>query len=179
MLLNSQQWQRAETLLGRCLELSQEDCDRILADECSDDLAVHEAVRDLIASARSTSKILETPSGKFCSQSFFHQSASSLLGRVLNGRFTVLALIGVGGMGEVYRVHDQRLGRTVAIKVLRPELVQDPQWRLRFEQEARAISSLNHGHICALYDLQEVDDIVALLSSRFNEHRSGWQEDQG
>jgi serine/threonine protein kinase len=75
----------------------------------------------------------------------------------------VLALIGAGGMGEVYQARDERLGRIVAIKVLRPELVRDARWRLRFEQEARAISSLSHAHICTLYDLQQVDDLTYLV----------------
>src|SRR5262249_13058304 len=68
------------------------------------------------------------------------------------GPYEIVAAIGAGGMGEVYRARDTRLDRTVAIKVLPPSLAADPQLRERFDREARAISSLNHPHICTLYD---------------------------
>jgi eukaryotic-like serine/threonine-protein kinase len=71
------------------------------------------------------------------------------------GAYEVLALVGAGGMGEVYRARDTRLNRTVAIKILAPSIAADPQRRERFEREARAISSLTHPHICALYDIGE------------------------
>ena len=73
------------------------------------------------------------------------------------GPYEVVAPIGAGGMGEVYRARDTRLNRTVAIKILPPTLARDPQLRDRFEREARAISSLQHPHICALFDVGEAD----------------------
>ncbi len=69
------------------------------------------------------------------------------------GPYEVLAPIGAGGMGEVYRARDTRLDRTVAIKILPEQLAATPEVRQRFEREARAISSLNHPHICSLYDV--------------------------
>jgi len=69
------------------------------------------------------------------------------------GPYEVLAPIGAGGMGEVYRARDTRLDRTVAIKILPARLAATPEVRQRFEREARAISSLNHPHICSLYDV--------------------------
>ena len=69
------------------------------------------------------------------------------------GPYEVLAPIGAGGMGEVYRARDSRLGRMVAIKILPEHLSSQPQFRERFEREARAVSSLNHPHICTLHDL--------------------------
>jgi serine/threonine protein kinase/Tol biopolymer transport system component len=73
------------------------------------------------------------------------------------GAYEILALVGAGGMGEVYRARDTRLDRTVAIKVLAASLTGDPQLRERFDREARAISSLNHPHICTLYDVGHHD----------------------
>src|SRR5262245_44803863 len=69
------------------------------------------------------------------------------------GPYEIVAAIGAGGMGEVYRAKDTRLDRTVAIKVLPSHLSEDPELKQRFEREARTISSLNHAHICALYDV--------------------------
>ena len=73
------------------------------------------------------------------------------------GPYEITVQIGVGGMGEVYRARDTRLDRTVAIKVLPETHAADPQFRDRFEREARAISSLNHPHICTLYDVGRQD----------------------
>src|SRR2546428_5194405 len=67
--------------------------------------------------------------------------------------YEIIQLIGAGGMGEVYRARDTRLDRIVAIKVLPPALADDPQFRERFDREARTISQLDHPHICALYDV--------------------------
>ncbi len=73
------------------------------------------------------------------------------------GPYEVLAPLGAGGMGEVYRAKDTRLDRTVALKVLPQHLAADPNLRERFEREARAVSSLNHPHICALFDVGRQD----------------------
>jgi hypothetical protein len=69
------------------------------------------------------------------------------------GPYEILAPIGAGGMGEVYRARDTRLERTVAVKVLPSHLPQSEDVRLRFEREAKTISQLSHPHICALYDV--------------------------
>ena len=73
------------------------------------------------------------------------------------GPYEIREQIGAGGMGEVYSATDTRLDRTVAIKVLPEDLAEDPTRRERFEREAKAVSSLNHPHICTLYDVGEQD----------------------
>ena len=79
------------------------------------------------------------------------------------GPYEILAPIGAGGMGEVYRARDTRLDRTVAIKVLPAHLSANPELRARFEREARTISSLNHPHICTLYDIGQQDGVDYLV----------------
>ena len=69
------------------------------------------------------------------------------------GSYDIVGLLGRGGMGEVYRAHDARLGRDVAIKVLPKEFAADPDRVRRFEHEARAIAALNHPHICQIHDV--------------------------
>ena len=69
------------------------------------------------------------------------------------GPYEITRSLGAGGMGEVYRARDTRLARDVAIKVLPDAVAADPDRRARFEREARAVASLNHPHICALYDV--------------------------
>jgi tRNA A-37 threonylcarbamoyl transferase component Bud32/Tol biopolymer transport system component len=75
------------------------------------------------------------------------------------GPYELVALLGSGGMGEVYRAKDSRLGRTVAIKVLPQHVLDNPARRQRLEREARAASRLSHPHICALFDVGEHDGI--------------------
>jgi serine/threonine protein kinase len=69
------------------------------------------------------------------------------------GPYEILAPLGAGGMGEVYRARDTRLEREVAVKVLPKHLSSSEEMRQRFEREAKAISQLSHPHICALYDV--------------------------
>ncbi len=69
------------------------------------------------------------------------------------GPYEIQSPLGAGGMGEVYRARDTRLDRTVAIKILPAHLSENPEFRQRFEREARAVSSLNHPHICQLFDV--------------------------
>ena len=81
------------------------------------------------------------------------------------GPYEILAPIGAGGMGEVYRARDTRLDRTVAIKILPAHLSDNPEAKQRFDREARAISSLNHHNICTLYDVGHQDGNDYLLVS--------------
>ncbi len=77
----------------------------------------------------------------------------SLIAGTRLGPYEIVSPLGAGGMGEVYRARDTRLGRDVAIKVLPPHLADSADSRARFEREAKAISSLNHPHICTLFDV--------------------------
>src|SRR6266480_2490784 len=79
------------------------------------------------------------------------------------GPYEILAPLGAGGMGEVYKATDTRLNRTVAIKVLPPHLSDDPDRKHRFEREAQTIAALNHPHICTLYDIGRQGDTDFLV----------------
>jgi len=79
------------------------------------------------------------------------------------GPYEIQAWIGAGGMGEVYRARDMRLKHTVAIKILPADLSSSPNLKQRFEREARAISSLNQSHICALYDIGAQDGVEFMV----------------
>jgi serine/threonine protein kinase/Tol biopolymer transport system component len=79
------------------------------------------------------------------------------------GPYEIVAPLGAGGMGEVYRAKDTRLERTVAIKILPAQFSSDPVRKQRFEREAKTISSLNHPHICVLYDVGSQDGVDYLV----------------
>src|SRR5262245_46425800 len=79
------------------------------------------------------------------------------------GPYEILSTIGAGGMGEVYKAKDTRLDRLVALKVIQSAFAASPEMRERFEREARAISSLDHPHICMLYDVCREAEISFLV----------------
>jgi eukaryotic-like serine/threonine-protein kinase len=79
------------------------------------------------------------------------------------GPYEIQSPLGAGGMGEVYRARDTRLDRTVAIKILPTHLSADPEFKQRFEREARTVSSLNHPHICQLFDVGSQDGTEFLV----------------
>jgi serine/threonine protein kinase len=73
------------------------------------------------------------------------------------GPYEIEKLIGAGGMGEVYKARDTRLGRIVALKVIAPDALKDPRFLQRFDREGKLLSTLNHRHICTLHDVGEHD----------------------
>jgi len=79
------------------------------------------------------------------------------------GVYEVLSLVGAGGMGEVYRARDSKLGRDVAIKVLAPGLITDPERHARFRREAHLLASLNHPNVGSIYGFEDSGDVAALI----------------
>ena len=79
------------------------------------------------------------------------------------GPYEIVAPLGAGGMGEVYRAKDSRLDRTVAVKVLPAQVASDPDFRQRFEREAKTLAALSHPHICPVFDVGQQDGIDFLV----------------
>src|SRR5438477_870654 len=79
------------------------------------------------------------------------------------GPYEIVAPLGAGGMGEVYRARDTRLERTVAIKVLPSHVAGDRDLRQRFEREARSLATLSHPHICSVFDVGQQDGVSFLV----------------
>ena len=93
----------------------------------------------------------------------------SLVAGTRLGPYEIQSAIGAGGMGEVYKARDTRLDRTVAIKVLPPDVSGDPERRARFEREAKTVAGLNHAHICVLHDVGDHEGQMFLVM----EHLAG------
>src|SRR3979411_2693155 len=79
------------------------------------------------------------------------------------GPYRIVSPLGAGGMGEVYRAHDSKLGRDVAVKTLPPEFARDPARLSRLRREARTLASLNHPNIAAIYGLEESEEADCLV----------------
>ena len=113
-------------------------------------------------------KFLSFFSGQRPSISFFFQRIipphMTLTPGTKLGPYEIVALIGAGGMGKVYRARDARLGRDVAVKVLPTSFAADPERLRRFEQEARAVAALSHPNILALHDIGLHDRAPFLVS---------------
>jgi Tol biopolymer transport system component/tRNA A-37 threonylcarbamoyl transferase component Bud32 len=133
---------------------------RFVAAACAGDAALQREVEALLGQPVSTSGFIDflggpAPAGP-------RGNGANLLGRRL-GSYHVQSLLGMGGMGEVYRAHDAKLGRDVAIKVLPEKYVADPDRLARFDSEARMLAALNHLHIGAIYGLEDADGVPALV----------------
>ena len=87
----------------------------------------------------------------------------SLVAGARLGPYEIVAPLGTGGMGEVYRGRDTKLNRDVAIKVLLPAVANDPDRLARFSREAQVLASLNHPNIAAIYGLEDAGDVRALV----------------
>lgn len=165
--LTADTWQRVCTVLDRVYDSGPAAREAILEAACREQgLSVDDVKPFLDAGDRSAALPEDIPVELIESvfDDITHASAASRLdaGQRL-GPYEIAASIGVGGMGEVYQANDTRLDRTVAIKVLRPHLLQSADSRQRFDREARAISKLNHPHVCTLYDIGHQDGVDFLV----------------
>ena len=151
---------RLSELYHAALDREPEDRRAFVRDACGDDTALCEELESLLGYESATARFLETPAARVTDSGAFQQRGLS--GRSL-GAYAVIARLGAGGMGEVYRARDARLGRDVAIKILPAHFTADAERRARFAREARLLATLNHPHIGAIYGLEEIDGQAALV----------------
>ena len=129
---------------------------------CRDDDALRQEVESLLAQSASTDDFLDQPALAMAPGLVDDSAEPTLTGQTL-GIYHLLDLVGVGGMGQVYRARDTRLGRDVAVKVLPRLFSADPERLARFDREARLLASLNHPHIAAIYGFEQTSGIHALI----------------
>jgi len=168
--MDPERWKQVDSLLQSALEHPPNERDAFLHHACAGDDALEREVRSLLTSQQRAGSFLERPAIEVAAQALGRQQSNAAqegdlpIGPAVSnlGPYKILAPIGAGGMGEVYKARDTRLDRIVAIKVL-PEHLSSKQSRERFEREARAISSLSHPHICPLFDVGHQDGIDYLV----------------
>ena len=151
--MSNARWQRIQDIYHAGLERPASERAEFLREACAGDAELLHEVQSLLDQPISAEQFLESRGAI---------GASSLHVGERLGVYHIQALIGRGGMGEVYRARDTRLGRDVAIKILPRLFTSDPGRLARFEREARVLASLNHPHIGAIYGLEDVDGVPAL-----------------
>ena len=153
---------RIEQICHEALERDGSTRRAFLDDACAGDGALRRDVESLLAHAGGADEFLRRPALDVAAQHVAVPHQALATGQHI-GSFTIVGPIGVGGMGEVYRARDPKLGRDVAIKVLPAMFTVDADRLARFEREARTLAALNHPHIGAIYGLEESDGVLALV----------------
>jgi serine/threonine protein kinase len=157
--MTSDRWQRIEELYHAALARKADERAAFLAEACGADADLQREVESLLAQSVSGANALVTGGAEARAKA---AAQAALIGRQI-GVYHVQALLGVGGMGEVYRALDTKLGREVAIKIL-PELVtNNSQLVARFEREAKMLAAFNHPNIGALYGFEHLEGLHALV----------------
>ena len=150
-------------VFDRAASLPPKERGAFLARACGTNEALRHEVERLLAADTRPGSAFDTEPGSDPATGSIAAAAMSLQPGTRLGPYEIVAALGAGGMGEVYKARDTRLDRTVAIKVLSHELTADPSARQRFDREARAIAALSHPHICGLHDVGHQDDVDFLV----------------
>jgi len=152
-------WQRIEEICHEALEHLPDDRAAFVREACAGDDALRAEVESLLAN-QSRADALGTGLG--IRESALRIRTDELIGKQI-GVYRIDSRLGAGGMGEVYRARDTKLGRDVAVKFLPRAFTTDPDRLARFEREARLLASLNHPHIGGIYGVEESDGAPALV----------------
>ena len=162
-MTTSERWQHVEQLCHEALARDERDRAAFLRQACLGDDALRGEVESLLACADQTADFLGPQMLEAMAAVIEpDEAARPLIGQRL-GPYEIGSLLGAGGMGDVYRARDTKLGREVAIKILPEAFIADADRRSRFEREARLLASLNHPHIGAIYGFEEREGIHGLI----------------
>ncbi len=159
---------RVFAVFDAAVALPEAERDAYVASECGDDVHLREEVRSLLAAHHEADGFLsgrrshDRESRPTVALMAAAEGTATFIGREF-GAYTIVNLLGSGGMGDVYRARDRQLDRDVAIKILPPLFTKDTDRLVRFEREARTLAALNHPHIGAIYGLERVDGVPALV----------------
>jgi Tol biopolymer transport system component len=153
-------WQRVRGLFHEAVQRPRAEWSRFLEQECAGDESLRSEVESLLAAHERAGGFLDRAPMPVLRGVF---AAAPLASGVRLGAFEITGTLGAGGMGEVYRARDTRLGRDVAVKLLPSVLADDPDRRARLERESRLLAALNHPHIAAIHSVEEIDGRLALI----------------
>src|SRR6516164_9667146 len=150
--MTSERWQQVNELFQLVAERTPEERTTFLQTACQGDEGLRREVESLIASYERAENFIESPAFEVVPELLTNDQTSAIIGELI-AHYRIEALIGVGGMGEVYLARDERLGRKVALKFLPERLTANNVQLSRFKSEARTASALNHPNILTVYEI--------------------------
>jgi len=156
----SDRWPQVERIYHQALAREGAERDAFIREACGGDDALRREVESLLAHDAAAPAFLSVPAPELLGPRFL--TSTITVGQRL-GPYLVTALLGRGGMGDVYRARDETLGRDVAIKILPDVFARDSDRRARFDREARTLAALNHPHIAAIYGVEESSGVRGLI----------------
>lgn len=177
-MIKTERWTQVDQLFQAALERATEERAAFINKACGSDDSLRREVEALLASEGEARNFIESPAYQLAASLLAGDDTESLSGRLL-GHYQIISLLGKGGMGEVYRARDTRLGRDVAIKLLPADFAHDTDRLRRFEQEARATSALNHPNILTIYDFGEHDGAPYIVAELLEGENLRSQSEKG
>ena len=160
--MTPERWKQVEALYHEARARAPAERAAFLAAACPDDEALRLNVASLLGESASDDGFLDGPVLVAPPGAEISAAPGAMVGRSLAG-YELLALLGAGGMGEVYRARDDRLGRDVAIKILPAAFTRHPERLARFEREARMLAALNHPNICTIHGFEDAAGVRLLI----------------
>lgn len=154
--MTPERYKQIGDLFHAALELEPAERAVFLDKQCAGDVQLRQEVESLIASHSDAPDFIGSPAMTVAAELFGNDETDEFIGNTI-GRYLVHSLIGIGGMGRVYLAEDVELGRRVALKLLLKHFTHDEKQLLRFRQEARAASALNHPNILTVHEIGQVD----------------------
>ena len=152
--MNPERHQKICDIFAEAAELAPDERAKFLADECAGDEDLRNEVESLLAAGEKSGDFIESPALNIAAKIMADEAADEKIGREI-GHYKIVSLLGAGGMGEVWLAEDARLKRQIALKLL--SAVDKQDFLRRFEQEAHAVSALNHPNIITIFDIGQSD----------------------
>lgn len=160
--MTPERYQRISAIVDGALDLPETERSRFVEDECAGDADLREHVTRLLEAEQRQDSFLDVPAFEVAARDAAEQHTDSLIGHHL-GPYRIDSLLGVGGMGEVFRAEDTRLNRPVALKLLPANASSDETARRRFLREARAASALSNSGIVTIHAIERIDGRDAIV----------------
>src|SRR5438093_6919763 len=183
--MKAERWKQVNDLFQSALERAPAERAAFLDEACRSDESLRRELGSLLSSYERSENFIELPAFEVAPELVTSERANTLVGKLI-GHYRIESLIGVGGMGEVYRARDERLGRKAALKLLPDSLTIDEAQLSRFKNEARSASALNHPNILTVYEIGAEGNVqfiatefiegdtlrTALASGRMSAHKA-------
>jgi serine/threonine protein kinase/Tol biopolymer transport system component len=161
--MQPERWRQIDQLFHLALEREPGQRAVFLEQACSGDESLRSEIEALISSHQQADSFIETPASDLAAELLAKGKAGLVIGQLV-GHYEIVSVLGAGGMGEVYLAYDSRLGRQVALKLLPAQFTVNAERVRRFEQEARAVSALNHPNIVTIHEIGRDCDIQFIVT---------------